>query len=386
LSAASSVAPISVLHLLNRDHRRGAETFAVDLAAHQRRLVSSVRVAALQPGAGARLEGVTVLDPDGRVDRRLRALRSAVADVDVVVAHGSSTLPACAIGLAGTGIPFVYRLIGEPQYWSASTARRWRVRAFLARARGIAVYYPAAADVLAERYGVPRARLHVVPKGIDPTPFAPVDAEERTARRRALGIDPADRVVVSVGALSAEKHLEQAVDAVGRRSLAGDRIQLVVVGDGPARAGLEARARRGGAPVRFVGATDAPAEWYGVADAAVLTSRSEGVPSAVIEAGLMGIPVVATDVGGVGSVVRDGATGLLVAVDDVTATAAALGRVLDDGAAMGAAARAHCLDAFDIDVTARRWTDLLTAVVQDASRPRTRMRRKGSKSPAATRR
>ncbi|MFD0350244.1 glycosyltransferase [Kitasatospora aburaviensis] len=93
----------------------------------------------------------------------------------------------------------------------------------------------------------------------------------------------------------------------------------------------------------------------------LLTSDSEGVPGVLIEAALAGLPAVATDVGWVGSVVRDGATGALVAPGDPLALAEALAAVLaGDRAALGAAAREHALAHFELGVVADAWQELFT--------------------------
>jgi glycosyltransferase involved in cell wall biosynthesis len=100
-----------------------------------------------------------------------------------------------------------------------------------------------------------------------------------------------------------------------------------VVGDGPERARLE---RLGGA--RFLGAQPRAAvlELLRAADASLLPSTWENFPHAVVESLAVGTPVIATDVGGVAEVVRDGENGLLVAPGDAGALAAAIRRAFDD--------------------------------------------------------
>jgi glycosyltransferase involved in cell wall biosynthesis len=86
-------------------------------------------------------------------------------------------------------------------------------------------------------------------------------------------------------------------------------------------------------------------------DVFVLSSRSEGFPVSVLEAMAAGLPVVATDVGGVGEAVEDGETGFLIPAADSEALAAALERLLVDGELrrrLGAAGRARALRLFDV--------------------------------------
>ena len=158
--------------------------------------------------------------------------------------------------------------------------------------------------------GVPSAKIRVIPNGVAadrcPVPDAPRIARGppafRPPRRR--------RVVAYLGSLTAEKQVDAAIAAVAR--LPG--VHLLVAGNGPERAALEAQAARD-APsrVRFVGALPDVAPVLAAADAVVLASRTEGMPGVLIEAGLSDRPVVAFDVGAVSEVVADGETGVLVA-------------------------------------------------------------------------
>ena len=110
------------------------------------------------------------------------------------------------------------------------------------------------------------------------------------------------------------------------------------------------------------GCCPVPAEALAAADVVVSCSRTEGMPGVLIEAGLSGRPAVATDVGGVAQIVRDGETGLLVAARRRGGPAAALARALPERDRLGASARAHCLATFEIGPVADGWAALLRAL------------------------
>ena len=348
--------PHDVLSVITSTDRRGAETFAVGLGAALEALGRSVRTVALAPGTSDGALPVPTFGTSTLAPRTLRSLRGASRDAAVVVAHGSRALPACAIATAGRGQPLVYRNIGDPRYWAGGSARRLRVSLFLRRAQAVVVLDGAAADAIMERHGIPAARICVIPTGVPAELFPLVDEQRRDAARRRLGYDHDARIVAYVGALSWEKDVGAAVLAVA--SLPG--VRLAIVGDGPQRGAVTAAAR-GLAPGRvdFLGPVVDPALTLAAADVLVLPSRTEGIPAVLIEAGLSGLPVVATDVGGVREVVVHGETGLLVAPGDETALAGALRRALANGHGMGAAGRERCLARFEMAAIAARWDHLI---------------------------
>lgn len=133
-----------------------------------------------------------------------------------------------------------------------------------------------------------------------------------------------------VGRLTQQKNLDLAIDAIAQVSDA----RLVVVGDGPDQARLERKVAASGARGRitFLGALprmEAIRVLAG-ADACVISSSWENFPHAAVEALAVGVPVVATAVGGVPEIVRDGENGLLVAPGSSVALASALQRLLND--------------------------------------------------------
>lgn len=162
----------------------------------------------------------------------------------------------------------------------------------------------------------PGARLHTVRCGIDASQFAP---RPRTGR---------GRTILCVGALSRRKGHAVLLEACAR--VPGAR--LVLAGDGPERERLEARAAELGADVTFLGAVghDRVAGLYAEADVFCLPSFAEGVPTVLMEAMAMEVPVVATAIMGVPELVEDGRSGLLVPPARADRLAEALIRILDD--------------------------------------------------------
>lgn len=363
-SELRSRVPLRILQTVASTDRRGAEIFGVHLGSSLRRRGHAVQTWALAPGARRPALDVPSLAEGSLSLRGLRRLRHLAGQADVVIGHGSRTLPANALATVGLPVPVVYRSIGDPSFWGDSVLRRARAGAFFRQAAAIVVVWQGAARMLQEMYRVPGERIRVIPRGVPAEHFSPASAGERAASREQLGLDPDAEVVIYLGALSPEKNPAGAIRAVAQ--LPG--VWLLLVGDGRLRTELENLAERllpGRA--RFLGRESDPRWALAAADALVLPSRTEGTPGVVIEAGLMGIPTVATGVGGVPEVVVDGRTGLLVAPDDTAALAGGLRGVLDDPAALGSGARASYLERFELGVVSAAWDRFLRALVE--SRP-----------------
>jgi glycosyltransferase involved in cell wall biosynthesis len=361
-SASPATRALRILQVITDDDRRGAQVFAQDLGAACRDRGHHVTTVALAPGAAGGL-AVETLGPTRLGRQSISALRRRLSTSDIVVAHGSSTLPACALATAGTGVPFVYRQISDSLFWAGTPARRWRVRALLRRAAAVVALAPGAADVLRTRFAVPEDAIAVIPNGVPAGSFAPSDQAAKAAARESFGLAPERPVVLSIAALVPEKGVDLVIDAVATLP----DVQLLVAGDGPARADLERAARRL-VPDRcvFAGSLADPAPAYAAADLVVLASRGgDSMPAALVEAGFCGLPVVSTDVGAIADVVIDGRTGVVLPVAEARAVSDAIAEVLtspDRAAAWGEAARRHCLEHFEIGVVADRWLQVLDAV------------------------
>ena len=200
-------------------------------------------------------------------------------------------------------------------------------RILAASTRVIAVSEAVAAHVI--DLGAIPEKVVVVPNGVDTELFRPPEGPRSTQ-------------ITFVGRLISNKRPEDALEAFAR--LGRDEWQLVFVGDGPMRRGLEARASELGITgrVRFLGTrTDIPQL---LAESAIVVrpSLTEGRSLAILEAMATGLPVVATAVGANPDLVTHGKTGVIVPVGDDEAIAQALvglARHPDRARAMGRAAR-----------------------------------------------
>ncbi|MGH8883802.1 MAG: glycosyltransferase [Egibacteraceae bacterium] len=353
----------SVLHVITDTDRRGAQIFAYELVRALSAQGVEGRIVALEPGrSGSRLPVPTLGDPWSSPST-LRALRRAITASGAVVGHGSSTLPACAMAGLFTGVPFIYRNIGDPRYWVNTVARRLRVRLLLRRPGTVVALWTGTATALACDLGVPVNRIRIIPRGVSADTFPPVGKAERRAARQRFGLDADCSVLLALGALSAEKDLGCAIRAVG---LLGS-CQLLVAGDGPERQTLEHEASvHASGRVKFAGVVADAAEAIAAADAIVLSSRSEGLPGVLIEAGLRGVPAAAAAVGGVREIVEDHASGRVATPGDHVALSAAIRDVLDHRAAYGEAARRRCRERFEMGAVSAQWAELLTAILQTA--------------------
>ncbi len=186
-------------------------------------------------------------------------------------------------------------------------------------------------------YGADPARVRVIANGCDASVF---HRRDRAAARALHDLSGAAEVVLYVGRLVAEKGLRELVEAMRTLRASRANAQLVLVGDGPLRAELEALAADPANGLRLVGA-QAPVEvagWMAAADLVVLPSWSEGHPNVLVEALACGRPVLSCPVGGVPEVVDD-RCGVLVPPRDAHALATGLGDALDrnwDEAALSA--------------------------------------------------
>jgi glycosyltransferase involved in cell wall biosynthesis len=340
------------LHVITTDARRGAETFAVQLVDALRQLGGDAAIAAIASSGRPSAYRVRSLGGNRRSPAFFSSLRQAARGADVVVAHGSSTLEACAVALAGTPVPFVYRNIGDPSYWLRAGWRGRAVSAMMRRSARVAALWPEAALRIHDCHGVPLDRIDVIPNAVAEDQFPIASIQERAAARRSLGL-PNGLCLAFVGALSPEKDVATAILTLRRLPEAS----LVLAGDGPElpilrRIAMETAPQR----VHFLGQVTEPIQIYRAADLLLLPSLSEGMPAVILEAGLVGTPAVASAVGAVPTMIRDGETGFLAPPARPDAFAERVMNAASRAEAVGERAAEAFRGRYTMDAVAELWS------------------------------
>jgi len=283
------------------------------------------------------------------------------------------------VGAAGARLGGVPRLIGSVRnlsLWKRTWYAQWWFRAADALATRLADQVtvnatPLVADHAAWTWLRP-ARLAVVPNGLDPARVVAHGAGARAWLRQTLQVPPDTPVVGTVGRLAPEKDQEMFVRAVALACAERPELQAVIVGDGVMREPLERRIREHGLDgrVHLLGERADSRRIIAGLDVFVLTSQIEGFANVLLEAAFLGVPSIATRVGG--------AVDLLDAGDLVRpGDAAGAGRVLlerlgrtAETRERAAATRQRALDRFTAVHSTARWLALYDQLLSDKGEAR----------------
>jgi len=196
-------------------------------------------------------------------------------------------------------------------------------------------------NALIEYEYMPASRIKVIYNGI--TPLA-IKADRKQALLTELAIEPGEVVIGTVARLDAVKNQPMMLQATRALIDQGYKVRLLLVGDGPEREKLEAITQQLdiNSAVIFTGFQSKPADYLRLMDIFLLPSFTEGTSMTLLEAMSLGIPTVATRVGGTPEIVEDEKTGFLVKSDDLAAFTSAIQNFLDqpaDRRKMGNAAK-----------------------------------------------
>jgi glycosyltransferase involved in cell wall biosynthesis len=307
----------------------------------------------IYPAAKARNIPVVALPIEKKRPRALLAMRRWLAAhrarFEVINTHSSTDSWLVALARASLkDVPPVVRTRHVSTRVNNNRGTRWLYGSACAH---IVTAGEALKRQLARDNGFALERMTSVPTGIDLERFRPMD---RAAARRELGLDERHALGI-VATLRDWKGHDYLLDAWAHLAPRFADWQLLVIGEGPQRARLEARVAAEGltASVRFVGNQHNVPVWLNGLDLFTLPSYGdEGVPQAIMQAMACALAVVATPVGAIEEAVQRGRTGLIVPARDAPALAAALGALLEDPArrtALGRAGREYAEAHFGLE-------------------------------------
>jgi glycosyltransferase involved in cell wall biosynthesis len=378
--------PLEALQVRSSSSRYGPETSLLELVPSLERHGVHTQFLALyrRPASGpelhpwiaaARAAGVQadqVLDPGplalGTMRRLGRRLRASGAQVVHTHDYRSNILGGVVTRRPDASVPWVATV-----HLYTNTTRRLRlyraVDLFLLRLadRVVTVSRDQRRMLLAR--GVDRRRLVLVPTVVDAAACVAAAGEPAEARA-ALALPPGARVVTLVGRLTAQKGVDTFLDAARLVLARRPETRFVIVGDGPDRAWLEARAEAGGlnGAAAFLGYRSDIPRVLAASDIVVMPSRAEGLPHLLLEAMAVERAVVASQVGGIPDVVHHGETGLLVrpaAADEVADGILRLIAEPELAKRLGRAGRRYVERHCSPEMAARRLASLYRAVLAE---------------------
>jgi glycosyltransferase involved in cell wall biosynthesis len=328
-----------VVHITRSLDVGGVETQLVTLLPHLAREFDVSLVCLHEKGplaAGLEQNGVPVRlirfrdrwSPDAlwRLGRYLRGEGARIVQTHM---YGPGISGIASARLAG--VPVRISTIHHHDHWR--NPRRVRTdRALLSWRDAVFCVSEAVRRVYIDQTGCPEAKCRVMPNGIELEPFR--RSRERAEVLSELDISPARQVVGVVGRLVPEKNMRLFVDTAARVRREREGVSFLVVGEGPEESALRDQARALGLSrsLVFTGLRSDIPDLVSALDCFVLPSVAEPFGIVLLESMAGGVPLVATDAGGVRDVVQDGKQGILVASGHADALAEAVLRILGDPA------------------------------------------------------
>jgi glycosyltransferase involved in cell wall biosynthesis len=358
---------VKILHVISSGGMYGAEAVILNLSRTLNRqghtsmlgIFSNTANPNLQLHECALQEGIEshLISCRGQIDRAVPASIRALAastGADLIHAHGYKADVYVHLAMRGTGTA----VVSTCHNWLDDSGLVWMYgvvdRLVLRRYKAVV----AVSEEVKRRLigsGVSPAKVHFIRNGIDLRPF-----EAAVPSLRDPGAAPEILWVGWVGRLSREKGPGIFLRAVANVHVEFPDARFMLVGEGPDRIKIERLIGELGIGdrVQLLGRrADMPAV-YASFDVMVSSSLREGLPMAILEGMASGLPWVATSVGDVPTVVRDGETGILVPAEDVERLAVAVGDLLrnaEERARMGGAARRLMVSEFSAERMAREY-------------------------------
>jgi glycosyltransferase involved in cell wall biosynthesis len=358
----------TVVQCVNNLDVGGVETLVLGLSAELSHRGSRVKICCIEDEGGlapeARSMGVEVRAlnmADRGKYRALREFRAYLRSDAPIVIHSHNFKPGWYAS-AARGLGIVQGHVHTKHgVYSASSRGLWRYRLMRVGVDAFVAVSQESRDQLARLASVRAERVAIVSNGVDIALCQP--SSRREALRAELGIPPDRRIVVNVARLSPEKDLGSLLHAFRRIHDTLARTELWLIGDGPERGRLEALASdlEIAQCVTFMGMRADVPRLLPAADLFCLSSLSEGLPIALLEAMACGLPIVATSVGDVPRALLGDLCGLVVPPNDPYLLAVTCLDLLQDGARraqMGTRSRSRAVDSFSLGVMAAEYARL----------------------------
>jgi glycosyltransferase involved in cell wall biosynthesis len=378
----AEVKPIRVTYLIDSLGMGGAERVLLSTLQHLDRERFEPRVCALQERDGNPLTaavrdlGITVdMVPVGRLRdpralaRVVRYLRSSRAELLHTQLEFSNILGGVAAKIRRIPCVSTLHTFDDPP---AGTRDAWRTRLMWGSMRRLHSRVIAVSEAVRlhhmEHGGLPAGKIVTIYNGVDLSAFEPEATSIRESLRGDLGIGPDAPVMVSVAVLREAKGMQHLLDAMNKIRQTVPSVRLVIVGEGEHGMALRQHSERLGLGehVVFTGMRSDVADLLTMSDLFVLPTLGDVLPTVVAEAMAAGLPVVATNVGGLPEMVEDGSTGLLVSPASAAELANACARLLDDpdlASGMGRAGRVLATERFDVRGQLARLSELYESLV-----------------------
>lgn len=360
---------IQILHLTETAGPGGAEMLMVRLVERLETKYES-RIGLIKDGWLAtemRNRGVPVQLYENQGSTPIPLIRQLAGTIrrekiDLIHSHEFLMNTYAAAASILTGVPQLATVHGR-NYYGDRARRRAAYRAVSRRACIVAVC-GATKEYLIERVGVAPRRIRVVHNGVDVEDARPIDNSKIVGHSSQRG-----PTICTVGRLSPVKGLSDLLLAVRDLIMTWPTLQLLVVGQGRLEGVLKQQVMDLGLSknVQFTGHLENLRDVWLRVDVFALPSLSEGLPLSLLEAMAAGIPSVATRVGGVGEVIEDGETGLLVPPGDRQALAEGIMKLLEDrtlARQMGKAAQETVVRCFSLTKMVQAYREIYADLIQ----------------------
>jgi len=310
-----------------------------------------------------RLDIRTKSELSPKVFRAIFELKTIIVDekIDIMHAHTRVSQVVSFFASKLTGVPYVTTCHGYFKTRARKIFDTWGAR--------VIAISDAVAGHLKKDLGVREPRIALVYNGVEAEKFSKeYSVNEIGDIKRSLGLKGGP-VIGTIGRLSPVKGHRYLIEAMPNIISGMNDVELLIVGNGPEETALKTVSRSLGleTAVRFIDASPDTPKFLAAMDVFVFPSVKEGLGIALLEALAAGRPCVASDIGGIGDVIRSGVSGLLVPVGDRDAVAGAVLKLLHDPELrrkMGERGRAVTKQKFSLDLMAEKVAALYKEVLK----------------------